>query len=183
MHIGIDLDGVIVNSICHWIEILNREAGTNFAPHDLPDTHGTPEMAALSDRFELEMTISPGPVAGAAEAVRRLQQEGNRLVVVTARPPRLQELTRAWLQYHGMQVDNLHFLEGGSKVPVARSEGLDLIVEDTPRNALALAEAEVPVLLFDALYNRDVDHPLIVRCNGWQEVLHQVTGRSKRPVG
>lgn len=98
--------------------------------------------------------------------------------MVTARTPRLRGLTEAWLQYHGMTVDKLHFLEGGSKVPAAKAERLDLMVEDAPHNALALANAGIPVLLFGAPYNQAVTHPLIHRCHGWADVLRQVVLRA-----
>lgn len=178
MHIGLDLDGVVVDSVGRWIEILNKYAGTSYRPGDLPDSHGTPEKAAVSDRHELGMLIAAGPVPGAVAAVASLRSAGHALTVVTARTPRLRGLTEAWLDYHGVAVDRLHFLEGGSKVPAARAEGLDLMVEDAPHNAVALAHAGIPVLLFGAPYNASVAHPLIHRCDGWADVLHQIEQRA-----
>lgn len=75
MHIGLDLDGVVVNSIDRWIEVLNRYAGTRYVPGDLPDTHGSPERVVCSDRHEVEMLITPGPMSGATEAVSRLRAD------------------------------------------------------------------------------------------------------------
>lgn len=175
MRIGLDLDGVLVHSIPRWIEVLNREAGAGYNADDLPDTHGSPERAHHSDRHEVEMLILPEPVEGAPAAVQRLHAAGHELVVITARHPRLRGLTRAWLEYHGMPVHRLHFLEGASKAPTALAERLDLMVEDAPHNAMALAEAGVAVLLFGRPYNRALSHPLIRRCEGWGQVLAQVS--------
>jgi len=171
VRIGLDLDGVIVDSIPTWVKVLNREARTNFAPHDLPPTHSTPQLAACSDRHELEMLILPGPMPGAVNALRQLRLAGHTLVVITARALRLRGLTEAYLQYHGMPVDRLHFLEGGSKVTTAVAESIDLLVEDAPHNALAVAEAGISVLLYGAGYNRHISHPLIRHCQGWHGVL------------
>jgi uncharacterized HAD superfamily protein len=88
--------------------------------------------------------------------------------VVTTRPPRLRRLTEAWLDYHGIIVDRLYF--GADKPTVAEHEGLDLMVEDNPHLALELAKAGVPVLLFSAPYNREVEHELVDPCDGWQDV-------------
>jgi uncharacterized HAD superfamily protein len=180
VRIGLDLDGVIVNSVPRWIEVLNREAGTRFGPDDYPDAYQNPTLAAVSDYYELELLIAPRPVPGAPEAVSALRRAGHHLVVVTARTPRVRKLTEAWLDYYGIHADRLHFLEGGSKVPVIRAEGLDVLVEDAPHNALAVAGAGIPVLLFDAPYNRAVHHPLIQRCRGWDEVLAQIEALGER---
>lgn len=183
MRIGFDLDGVIVDSIGHWIRVFNRELQAGYGPGALPDTHGSPERTVISDRHELEMLIAPGPTAGAAEALRQLSGAGHHLVVVTARSPRLQGLTEAWLEYHGIRMNALHFLEGGSKGPVAQQERLDIFVEDAGHNAFSLVSHGVPVLLYDAPYNRDVTHPLIQRCEGWAQVMRALTDHQERLAG
>ncbi|HWI54034.1 MAG TPA: hypothetical protein VNT01_18000 [Symbiobacteriaceae bacterium] len=177
MRIGLDLDGVVANSVPNWIAILNSRFGTNYGPGELPDTHGTPEMAAFCDEHLIELLLPVRPMAGAAEAVSRLRREGHELVVITARSPSVSRLTEAWLAYYGIAVDRLHFLEGGGKAATARAEGIDLLVEDTPKHALAVAEAGIPVLLFGAAYNRHLRHPLIHVCESWDEVLLQVGHR------
>lgn len=184
MRIGLDLDGVLVHSIPRWIAVLNREAGAGYGPDDLPETHSSPERSYHSNQNEVEMLILPGPVAGGPEAVQSLLGGGHELVVITARHPRLRGLTQAWLDYHGVPVHRLHFLEGASKAPTALAEGLDFMVEDAPHNALALAQAGVPVLLFGTPYNRAVQHPLIRRCDGWNAVLERIRAglRSDQPL-
>lgn len=184
MRIGVDLDGVIVDSIPRWIEVLNRGSGRKFGPYELPPTHSTPELAAYSDRNELEMLLPVQPVAGAVRALQHLRRRGQTLVAVTARAPRLRRLTEAWLDYFGIEVDQLYFLEGASKAPVAVTERLDLLVEDTPHQALAVAAAGIPVLLFAAPYNSEATHPFIRRCDGWAAVVQEIEGleRLSRPA-
>lgn len=177
MRIGLDLDGVICDSIPIWRHVLIRELGLVHGPGDLPDTHGTPACAAVMNRHEVECLITPPPVPGAAAGLRALQAAGHELVVVTARTPRMAELTRAWLAYHGLPVpDRMHFLAGGSKGAVARAEGLDLFVEDAPHNAQSITGAGVPVLLFAWPYNEGFHHPLARRVAGWDAVPAAVGG-------
>ncbi|MGE5674662.1 MAG: 5' nucleotidase, NT5C type [Mycobacterium leprae] len=178
MRIGLDLDGVVVNSIPYWIRVLNREAGTNYGPGDLPSSHGTPAMASCSDRHELEMLIAAPPMPGAPEALCRLRAAGHTLVAITHRNTRLTAITRAWLDYWGLTVDQLHCVEGAAKAPVAHAERVDLFIEDSPKNAIGLAEAGIPVLLFAAPYNREVAHPLIRHCEGWDGVLAEVESQA-----
>ena len=113
-------------------------------------------------------------MAGADNRLRVLKELGHTIVAVTARAGRMRGLTETWLAYYEVPVGRLHFLEGASKAPMAREERLDLFIEDAPHNALALAEAGVPVLLFAAAYNARVRHPLVRRYDGWDEVLAQI---------
>lgn len=180
MRIGIDLDGVVVDSIARWVTVFNRESAKTYPAGSLIDTHGTPENAALSDRNELEMLIAPPPMDGAREALAALRSAGHQLIVVTARSPGVRGLTEAWLQYHGITVDAMHFLEGGNKGAVAAAEGLSFFVEDAPHNAIAIARVGVPVLLFDAPYNREVSGMHIERIQTWAEVLGRLAGGARQ---
>lgn len=174
MRVGVDLDGVIVDSIRYWIRVLNREAGTCFGPDDLPDVYDQPALAECCDRHELEMLIAPPPVPGAVSGLRRLKDMGHTIAVVTARAGRLRPLTEAWLLYHGITVDSLHFLDGGQKASVVIAEGLDCHIEDTPHQALAVAGAGVTVILMATPYNGHVEGDGIIRCTGWDDITANV---------
>ena len=182
MRIAVDLDGVVVDSVPYWIAVVNREAGTAYGPGDLPQGYATPEMAAICDAHEVEMLVAPHPVPGARAACARLRADGHRLIAVTARAPRMRRLTEAWLDYHGIALDDLLFLQGAPKLPVIQAEGLALLIEDTPAHALSVAAAGIPVLLFSAPYNRAVQHPGICRCEGWHGVLGAVPAWSAGPA-
>lgn len=182
MRLGLDLDGVTIDSIPYWIRVFNREAGTAYGPGDLPDTYGRPDWAVISDRHELEMLVAGPPMPGAREAFHALKAAGHELIVVTARHPRLRGMTAAWLAHFDLPVDDMHFLEGGSKGDYARNLGIHLFVEDAPHNACSLAAAGVPVLLFDQPYNRAVSGERVQRCRGWGEVLAAVLSAGRGEV-
>lgn len=157
---------------------MNRGCGTHFTLDELPEVWDQPAVSTFCDDHEIEMLILPRPMQGAVESVARLRTEGHTLIAITARYPRMQKLTEAWLDYYGIAVDDLHFVAGGSKVSTALQMGIDVMVEDAPKNALQIAGAGVPVLLFGAPYNLETRHPLIHRCDGWTEVLDQIERRS-----
>ena len=135
MTIGVDLDGVVVNSVPRWREVFRR-AGYPVDDHELPLTHATPELAELCDRHEIEMLIVPPPIDGAVEALRTLKRQKFNVVAVTSRSPRLRRLTEAWLDYWDIPIDEMFFLEGESKVPTIRAQGISVFVEDTRRRVL-----------------------------------------------
>lgn len=175
MQIGLDLDGVIVDSIPTWVRACAERLGEPLSAREIVEhSHATPARAAFFEQHEVEFLIGPGLIPGAAAALQALKRAGHELVVVTARTPRVETLTAAWLAYHGITVDRMHFLEGGSKLVTCQREGIELFVEDAPHNARALTGGGIPVLLFDQPHNQDFHHPLARRCHGWLEVLAAV---------
>ena len=178
-----DLDGVCCDLMKKWLAVYNHDYGDNLTEADITSWNWDEFVKPECGKRIYHYLNRPGffadlePIEGCVESLDRLERICE-LVVVTARHPRLQGLTRAWLDYHGVPVHRLHFLEGASKAPTALAEGLDCMVEDAPHNALALAEAGVPVLLFGRPYNQGLAHPLIHRCDGWADVLEQIRSGS-----
>jgi uncharacterized HAD superfamily protein len=118
------------------------------------------------------------PIEGAPEGMRLLKERGYTIVIVTARPQwqykRLYADTLQWLAAHDVPFD--HILFGKDKVEAVfqhlRPAWPVAFIEDHPRNALALAEASIPVLLLDNPRNRDVKaHEAIKRVMNWKEIL------------
>ena len=44
------------------------------------------------------------------------------------------------------------------------------MIEDNPDNAMILAENGIKVILFDRLYNQNINHENIIRCRNWNEI-------------
>ncbi len=61
------------------------------------------------------------------------------------------------------------------KVQVVRDLSLDLFMEDRLENAIQIAEdTSIPVILFDAPYNRRPVPDNIVRVSSWNEAVQQI---------
>lgn len=129
-----------------------------------------------------DFQINVRPVDGAIEGVQKLLDEGHELTVVTDRSPRIQEVTRAWLDKHGLTNLPVVFTRNKdvrtyqeamrTKAQVAWSRRLTHVVEDAPHHSLGLAERPYieKVWLLDKPYNRHVEHPKIARISSWKEV-------------
>jgi uncharacterized HAD superfamily protein len=121
------------------------------------------------------------PIAGAQVALTALRDAGFKVVLITARPQwqhkRLHSDTVHWLAHHRFQYDLLLFNRNKVEAiyehvcpawPVA-------FVEDHPSNAAALAEAGVPVFLYDQPHNQQVSAADgIVRVKDWLEILKRL---------
>jgi uncharacterized HAD superfamily protein len=122
--------------------------------------------------------------------VEQLVAAGHELYFITARAERRRMITETWLREKGLfdyakavhlkpigefrpdQPRGRYDPEGSAayKTHLALELRLDAFCEDDDLISRSLAEAGVRVFLFDHPWNREVEHPLVTRVNGWSEV-------------
>lgn len=122
-----------------------------------------------------DWTLRLPPVPGAVSGVQALLSRGHDLVVVSDRPPHMQEWLVAWLRRYGLSLPVVTTKGSGeTKADVARRLGLGWVIEDSPFNAfnLALTEGVERVILLTRPYNRCVPNlPRLTRCDDWLAVI------------
>lgn len=195
--IYVDVDDVLAQTGRMLLELLTAEFGRRVDFEQIRSYH-------LGDSFDLppaeleefmhrahrpEMLESIEPMPGAAAALADWRTRGYEIFVVTGRPEATREVTLGWLDRHGMEHAEFHFLDkysevyGGGRPPsgalgLADLPGLGfaLAVEDFPGIIEHLAgTVGVPVALFDRPWNRQLEPPAagsapIVRCRDWAEI-------------
>lgn len=180
--VGIDIDGVLADFVSCYLGELNERFGYEYEPGSVVNWDF---VKALGIPGEVNESIwnSPGLLARMAEApvyetgrelVELLALTGKRIHYVTARgqtgidsPSKrvLERLTEDWLMTNDMPLGSVSYWR--DKREVAQHWAIKAFVEDSPRNAMQLAEFGVPVLLVDWPYNREIDHEMIRRVEGW----------------
>ena len=152
----------------------------------------TPEQR---DRFR--MKLYDGKFFGELEVyedcpavLEQLVAAGHELYFITARAERRRMITETWLHEKGLfdyakavhlkplgefrpdQPRGRYDPQGSAayKTRLALELRLDVFCEDDDLISRTLAEAGVRVFLFDHPWNREVEHPLVTRVNGWSEV-------------
>ncbi|MDR0434483.1 MAG: hypothetical protein LBH21_05395 [Gracilibacteraceae bacterium] len=187
MKIGLDLDGVVVNSLPQVIKVLDSCFAQKFAPgdhFDLSRYYGAPRdeiSLVISERAE-EMFGAAEMTEGAAAGIAALEKNGHEIIYVTARKAgREEEVTRAWLARRGLGHSPLFCVSGGSKADVVLAESIEVFVDDFLRNAEQISAVGVPVLLLDAFYNQAEEVPPgVTRCNGWEDIQRAVAALAAR---
>lgn len=164
---GLDLDGVLCDLGVPVARRISERFGVATHPatwvsYDLRLLRlGVPEAslhAFLEDLFSDPALYEEAAVHdGAAFGVGHLLDAGWRVAGITARPPHLAGVTKAWLRANGLPVDEVHHTPVGTKAAVARRLGAVATVEDNPYEAELLADVCQSWLL-DRPYNRS--HPL-----------------------
>ena len=127
------------------------------------------------------------PRENAAEVCRKLCSQGHSLYVITARKfstmknplgSLSRNLFRKWTEKNRLIFGDIFFCSEENtppqKLEYCRRISADIMIDDKPDIALYLAENGVKVLLFDAPYNKFVEHENITRVYSWDEIYRYV---------
>jgi len=196
VRVYVDLDDVICETALRLAELAETQFGRRIPfeeirEFDLASSFGLSarEHAALMEAAHApEVLLSFREVPGAVETIRRWAAKGRRICVVTGRPPDTADISRAWLERHGVPVAELIFVDkygrhdgaaaGCRSLTLEQLAGqrFDAAVEDEPRTADFLARrlgAPVAVLRrpWNACARFSADaREAIVRCRDWADI-------------
>ena len=197
-----DVDGVLLEWEHHFTKwMLQRtlfdERGARYHPHRLlPDKENTYEMA---ERFgvttdEIRKHIrefnrsawmgTQRPMYESQTWVKLLAAEGWTLIPITSQTsdiPAQQLRKRRLGELFGDHVFvNYHILGTGADKDSALAEfhntGL-YWVEDKPKNAVAGLKYGLKPILIDHPYNRDFNHPEVIRVSNWKQIHSLLHGK------
>lgn len=193
MRIGIDVDDVLSDYLDALIDFHNGQYRTNLAKDDFysfafQDVWGCSREQAIErvHRFyDSSQYLSMKPMPGAQQAMQLLSDR-HELFIITGRTDYLVEKTHRWLDEHFAGVfDEVHFTNFNSKTSasikkseVCRKLGIDVLVEDAPHNVTDCAQAGVPVLLYEAPWNKNMEPgPGITPVESWPEATRILESR------
>ena len=197
-----DVDGVLMEWENHFIKwMLERnyfnENGEQIFPYKLlPDKENTYEMAK---RFGLTIPQirkeirefnksawmgTQRPMLESQTWVKLLAAEGWTFIPITSQTSDIpaQQLRKKRLgELFGDHIfTNYHILGTGADKDSALAEfhntGL-YWVEDKPKNAVAGLKYGLKPILIDHPYNRDFNHPEVIRVSNWKEIHQILSGR------
>lgn len=110
----------------------------------------------------------------APEILQKLKEEGNEIHIITARNPKFEfsaDWTTNWLKDNNICYDKLTFT--GEKLDYCKENGIDLMIEDSKTAILELSKI-IPVICYDAPYNKDCSGANIIRCYSWYDVYIKI---------
>ncbi|MCG9966485.1 hypothetical protein L9W92_00235 [Pelotomaculum terephthalicicum JT] len=188
MRVGVDIDGVLADSLPLWVRELNRFFNKNKQVeevhlYDIIQTFNiTPvELKAFIEQRGRFLMSAPCPVKDAAHYLSRIKKYHN-IYIITARKEVYRRETQAWLQQYGMLYDELLLIGSYEKDDTCLKIGLDVMVEDTLEVGLKLSAVGIPVILIDAPYNRGDLPELIHRRYSWLEIYKTLVTESQQPA-
>lgn len=183
MRVGVDIDGVLADSLSLWVKELNQyfkqdRSLQQIQLHDVGRIYGITgeEMRRfLYERGRFLMT-SPEPIAGASYYLNLLKNSHD-IFIVSARDERYGRETREWLYKNGLPYDEILLLGSHDKREACLSNELNVLIEDTLRISEEVSAVGVPVLLMDAPYNQGLLPRLVCRAHSWQDIYRIIVDK------
>lgn len=191
--IAIDFDDVLAEHAQALVDFSNEMYGTHLTIEDYNDHWSemwqvdTVERERRAKQFQVPENVkSFGPIGGADEALRKLNKKYN-LALVTARPPSMLKVSRAWLDVHYPNIDfETHFIalwedeNAPSKAEICKKIGAEYLIDDLPAHCNIAAEGGIKALLFgDYAWNRKHEiNENVTRVHDWRAVLEYFDGQS-----
>lgn len=182
MRLGIDVDDTITNTYecvikeiaeyykIDYNELLNRNLTyTNFFDNDEFPKYDY----FVVDKFS-DISTKVSVKADAVEFLSKLHDEGNEIVIITARHSGEYndpyDITFNYLNKNNIPFDKI-IVGALDKAKVCKDENIDLFIDDSITNCKKVIESGIDTLLFNARFNSESD---LKRVYSWKDVYDLV---------
>jgi uncharacterized protein len=173
VRIAIDID----STLHHYWDQFEAAAKRRFGI-DLPyDMQGwdidrlRPEQvrACVEETHKDEAILAAEPYPDAVETVRAWHDAGHYIHITSHRRAGARGATAEWLERIGLPYDDLHCSD--DKITRCRELGIELLIDDSPVNLLAAAEAGIATATLAHPWNKDICEEEDVVCGrDWAEL-------------
>jgi len=187
MNIGIDIDGVLTDFERQVLDYGIKTCVEEKWPINV-DVNSYLEVDAFNWNDEQAQKfwskymikyLTESPVRTfASEVIERLKNEGNKIVLITARHDdempkehygKMQPLTKKWLNANNIKYDEIIFEQ--EKVQPCIDNNIDIMIEDSPKNIQELSN-KIKVIKFDCQYNKDINNENITTAYSWYHIYN-----------
>ncbi|MGI6491125.1 MAG: hypothetical protein GX949_05425 [Peptococcaceae bacterium] len=185
MRVGVDIDGVLADSLSLWLKELNSYFNKSIempqtSLQDICVAYGIREedlLAFMRERGSFFVT-EPKPLPGAAHYLNEIKKNHD-IFIVSARDEAFGKETREWLSKHNLPYDEILLLGDHDKTGACLDNGLNVMIDDMLRISVEVSSAGVPVLLMDAPYNQGDLPDLVYRARSWREIYKIISQGTK----
>lgn len=190
MKIGVDIDGVLTN-----LEQYQLDCGSKlFSKYNKkivnPYAYEITEIYDVSKELENEFwdeyfyVYSKEEPARkhASEIIKKLKEEGHDIIIITARyyanedseeGEKSRNTILNWLKEYDIYYDKIVY--EANKLKGCIENNVDVMIEDCDKNVIQVAK-ELPVICFDAKYNRKCNGKNIYRVYSWYDIYDLING-------
>lgn len=192
MRLGIDIDGTLNDFYSFLVDYGSKYSVENdIGWLENPEANMQTDMYGWSwevgkafwEKYAfVEMFDFPARVF-AAEVLRKLQQEGKEIWIITVRSNSdtkaegmngrsWEEITKAWLKREQILYDEIAF-SVTNKAEFCKENDVDVMVEDNPR-FMGDFQGRTKLLIYDAPYNRRDELKYTTRVYSWYDAYRKI---------
>lgn len=184
MILGIDIDDTISNTCDvmfnfaqeYVINVLNKEPIINESPcnthYYMRHLHGfnQEQDEEFLKLYYAKILKETRPKTLAIEYLKKLKEEGHKIILITARWETeyadIRKLTKDWIDEYEVPCDKL-IINAENKVIAAKSENVDVFIDDSFSNCKAVTDAGIKSYLMDSRTNKGLKEERIERVYSW----------------
>ena len=190
MRIGIDIDGVLTD-----VERFQLDYGSKYWFENNLGGFVNPNAYRVYELFGNDIELNKkfwnlhreiygvnGNIREfASEVIKKLKEKGNEIYIITARyftdedskqGEDTRKIVRDWLKNNGVIYDKLIF-SGEDKLQLCLDNKIDLMIDDSVENINNISKI-IPVICFDARYNKECEGENITRCYSWYDIYSKI---------
>ena len=188
MRIGIDVDDTITNTYDYLIPKIGEYYNVDsdnllkraLSYDDFLNNDEFPNFSIYAGENYQKFIYEVPVKKGAVEYINRLKEEGNEIIIITARHAgeydNPYEITQDYLLKHQIPFDKI-IIGALDKGKVSEEENIDIFIDDSINNCLKVKNHGIETLLFDARFNRH--NKDLRRVNSWKEV-HEIIKNNQK---
>lgn len=190
MRIGIDIDGVLTDFEKWQLEVGSKffyKYNKNIVNPDGYDSDTVFDVSKKIDsefwhEYLYEYAKNEPARRFADEVIDKLRYDGYEIYIITARyltdkdnelGIEMRNIVVEWLKNNGINYDKIIF-SPEDKFEICKENNIDIMIEDKVENINNISKI-IPVVCFNAGYNKSCDGKNIFRAYTWYDVYYQIT--------
>ncbi len=194
MRIGIDIDGVLTDLDRFQFDYFSKFCVDNKIPYKITKSDYDISVSfGLSDKQEnlfwdkyLDFYANEEKARDfSSEVIKKLKDEGYEIYIITARwltnrkddaiGEKMRKTVKDWLKRNDIVYDKLIFSNAAKerKIDEIKKYKVDVMIEDSPNNIRELSK-HIPIICYDASYNKDCRGKNIFRCYSWYDIYKNI---------
>ena len=187
MIIGIDIDDTISDLseiFLKYATMYNKEKEINFeidkTQWELDKAYGWNDnnFFEFSKKYLKKLLNEAKPKKNCVNIIDKLREEGHKIIIITARNnEELSDpyaITEEWLKLNNIKYDKL-IVNSSKKEEDCINNKVDVFIDDRLENCESVhKKLNIPVLLFNSVYNTNDNNSLIERVFSWDEVYSKI---------
>lgn len=187
MKIGIDIDGVILNSEneirikAELYDLLELKGKGVAQPNEFLDCDRydwtKEELDTFREKYFVEASNNSYLMPGAKQILEMLKKDKNELIIITARGLSVKDMKKAAInkfKEYNLEFDQ-YFWEQESKLDVCKKENIDIMIDDKASICKLTSENKIKTLYFrDVNREKLEENEYLKEVNNWGEIYRYI---------